>query len=257
MKKIAFNIAALAIVTLLASCNEEPTVTETAQNEAELVAAVIAPPVPETKYVYVTAPSGLSLREYNNLDSKKMAVMPYGTKLEVLSLEKNNTMTVAGISGGMHQVEYNNKVGYAFNGFLSNLFPPEKNGNAARYIEDLKATHPSASYKKVTGGTASAPTVTRTIVLPTDRWHEAFYTAQQLFSIPKTFAFPSVKGKEKQTIQDRKKESKVLTSELAIERLNNDFKKLAYTRALEKYNYQVVITKQGNSIKIVETEIVK
>jgi len=257
MKKIAFNIAAVALVTLFASCNEETTTNETTQNETALVAKVAPPVVPEKKYVYVTAPSGLSLREYNNLDSKKMAVMPYGTKLEVLSLEKNNTMTVAGISGGMHEVEYNNKTGYAFNGFLSELFPPEKDGNAAMYIESLKVTYPTASYKKVTGGTASSPAITQTILLPTNKWHEAFYTSQQLFSIPKSFALPSVKGKETQTIKDKKKVDKVLASELIVERKNNDFQKMTYVRTLEKYSYKVVITKNGNTMKIEETEIVK
>jgi hypothetical protein len=76
-------------------------------------------------YVYITAPSGLSLREYNNLDSKKITVMPYGTKVKLIIVEENEAMTVAGIQGGMNQVKYNNKTGYAVNGYLSSFFPPE------------------------------------------------------------------------------------------------------------------------------------
>ena len=69
--------------------------------------------------MYVTSISGLSLRAYANLQSEKLAVMPYGTKVKVVSLEKNPTMKVGDIVGGMNEVEYNHKKGFAFNGYLS------------------------------------------------------------------------------------------------------------------------------------------
>ena len=45
-------------------------------------------------YLYVTAFTGLSLREYANIQSEKLAVMPYGTKVKVIIAEENPTMII-------------------------------------------------------------------------------------------------------------------------------------------------------------------
>ena len=47
-------------------------------------------------------------------------------------------MIVGDIVGGMNEVEYNHKKGFAFNGYLSKYFPPEKRISAKRYSEELK-----------------------------------------------------------------------------------------------------------------------
>ena len=72
-------------------------------------------------YLYVTSVSGLSLRAYANLQSKKLAVMPYGTKVKVVSFRKKSNDESWRYIGGMNEVEYNHKKGFAFNGYLSNI----------------------------------------------------------------------------------------------------------------------------------------
>ncbi|RDK88398.1 SH3 domain-containing protein [Marinirhabdus gelatinilytica] len=249
MKKVAITVIALTIATVFTACKNENTETETETTTQDLAVADTTP-VSETAYLYVTAPSGLTLREFDNLNSDKLAVMPYGTKLKVLTPEKDNTMTVGGIAGGMHQVEYNNKTGFAFNGFLSRFFPPERNTNAKMYVEDLKATFPNASYAETTGGTASNPSNTETVLLPTDQWHEAFYIAQKLYDIPMAFNFPNPRGKNEETLHNPNKPEQLWESLLQIERKDHQLQKITYSQAAEGYGSGVTITQEGELMKI-------
>lgn len=259
MKNTAFNIAALAIMTFLTSCEDTTTIPVSKDLAvAEIVTDVLVT-VPEKaiQYLYVTAPSGLSLRAHNNLNSDKLAVMPYGTKVEIVTAETNNTMKVQGVAGGMHEVSYNNKKGYAFNGYLSELFPPERGANAKMYIEDLQNTHPTATITEVTGGTASNPTNSQTLLLPTSKWHEAFLIAQKLYEIPRSFVVPSPKGKDKMVLKNPKQVSKNWISEIHVERKENTLQKIVYVNASESYGRTVIITKVGDMIQIEEVSEVK
>ena len=47
-------------------------------------------------------------------------------------------MKVGDIVGGMNEVEYNHKKGFAFNGYLSRYFPPEIGISFEKYGEELK-----------------------------------------------------------------------------------------------------------------------
>ncbi|EDM44434.1 hypothetical protein SCB49_05375 [unidentified eubacterium SCB49] len=252
MKNTITHIAAFALLALFTACDSE--------TQDELAIATVSTEIESTElipevvhkdhYVYVTAPSGLSLREYNNLDSKKMSVMPYGTKVKVITLEENETMSVGGIKGGMNQVEYNNKTGYAFNGYLSSFFPPEKNSSAKQYIEDLKTTHPNASYTKITGGTASNPTETETVLLPTSKWQEGFTFAQRLFDLPLVFAFPSPKGNDEENITNPKQPDYLFLSKLIVARADNQLQQIKYHQAGEGYQSNITISQEEDMMKI-------
>ena len=50
------------------------------------------------------------------------------------------------------KVEFNHKKGFAFNGFLSRFFPPEKGISAKHYAEELKTDFPKIVYTEKTGG---------------------------------------------------------------------------------------------------------
>jgi len=256
MKKVAFTIVALTFATLFMACKNETPETETTPTNHDLAVADTSLTT-EPGYLYVTASSGLTLREFNNLNSNKLAIMPYGTKLKILTKEDNNTMTVGGINGGMNEVEFNNKKGFAFNGFLSKFFPPEKDTNASMYVEDLKATFPTASYIESTGGTASNPTNTETILLPTQQWHEAFYIAQKLYDIPMAFNFPNPKGKDTETIKNSKKAEQLLTSDLLLERKDNALQKITYSQTSDGFGSGVAITQEGEFMKIEYTTAVE
>ena len=129
MKKVVLTLAAIVLTVTLFSCkNDSKEVTSEVNPEQDItqiqtediaLADVNAETMAGGDYLYVLAPSGLSLREYGNLQSDKLAKMPYGTKVKVINAEDQSTMTVGGIKGGMDEVEFNHKKGFAFNGYLS------------------------------------------------------------------------------------------------------------------------------------------
>ena len=251
MKTVAFSLLALAGFTLLFSCkNDAKTNEETQTVVTDSIPAETAPDA-----MYVTAVSGLTLREFPNLQSAKLAVMPLGTKVKIVNAEGKTTMNVGGIDGAMDEVEFNNQKGFAFNGFLSKFFPPGENASAKNYAEELKKDFPKVSYSEATGGTASKPSKTETLILPTDTWHEAFFTAQQLFDIPKAFAFPNPKGSNSETQQNNNKKKGDFVSELLIARNDNQLQKIVYNYKTTGFGYTVTITKEAEGMKLEKTEV--
>ncbi len=250
MKTVAFSLLVLAGFTFLFSCKNDAKTNEETQTVAtDSIPAETAPDV-----MYVTAVSGLTLRQFPNLQSAKLAVMPLGTKVKIVNAEGKTTMNVGGIDGAMDEVEFNNQKGFAFNGFLSKFFPPGENASAKHYAEELKKDFPKVDYSEATGGTASKPSKTETLVLPTDKWHEAFFTAQQLFDIPKAFAFPNPKGANSETQQNNAKRKGDFLSELQIARNDNELQKIVYNYKTTGFGYTVTITEAAEGMKLEKVE---
>lgn len=251
MKPVA-HLLCLAVIALgLVACNDNKTQVHVPDEDF----ALSEPEVETTPdYLYVSAPSGLTLRQHNNLNSEKLAVMPYGTKVKVITPETEKTMTVGGIKGGMHQVEFNHKTGYAFNGYLSQFFPPEEDMKPKAYAEALREAFPGVSYSESNGGSASNPSNTVVLRLPTDQWHEAFFIATELYGIPKNFAFPSPKGSPTETVQDTKKPANVQHSELVVNRSEDELSKIEYRYATEGFGYTVTISPENGMMQLERTE---
>ncbi|PVW15248.1 SH3 domain-containing protein [Marixanthomonas spongiae] len=259
MKKVAYSLLVFAVIVSVISCKNETKSNDASEVSEETNELALAEKETETtpEFMYVTASSGLTLREHNNLNSEKMGVMPYGTKVKVITPETEETMTVGGLKGGMHQVEFNQKTGYAFNGYLSKFFPPEEDLKAKIYAEDLKAQFLDVSFNETSGGTASKPTNTEILSLPTDNWHEAFYIAAELFDIPKSFAFPNPKGSPEETVKENNPKSGTWTSQLTVNRKDNTLEKINYEYRAKGFGYEVTITKEGNMMKLERTEKVE
>jgi hypothetical protein len=270
MKKVVLILSAIVFTTIFISCknnpnklqeleivedNNETGLSETSEDLA-LVETKEMDPDTQVEYLYVTAIGGLSLREFGNLQSEKLARMPYGTKVKVTSAEINATMNIGGIKGGMNKVEFNHKKGYAFNGFLSKYFPPERDISVKRYANELNRIFPDVIFTESAGGTASNPSNTETIVLPEAQWHEAFFMAQRLFDFPKEFDFPNPKGKNIQTITDGKPKRGVWVSQLEITRKDNVLEKIEYVYKSKQFNSKVTIVEESGTMKISKTEIV-
>ncbi len=251
MKAAAFSFLAIAGFIFLFSCKNEVK----NNDETQTVVADTIPQQTDPESMYVTAVSGLTLREHPNLQSTKLAVMPLGTKVKIINAEKESTMNVGGIDGGMDEIEYNNKTGFVFNGFISKFFPPGENALAKNYAEELKKDFPTVEYSEAAGGTASKPTKTETLILPTDKWHEAFFIAQQLFEIPKSFAFPTPKGSNNETQQNGNKKKNDFISELQISRNSNELQKIAYNYKTEGFGYTVSILKDSRGMKLEKVEV--
>jgi hypothetical protein len=76
--------------------------------------------------VYIFAQPGLKLRDYPRQEMKKKTVIPYGTRIRVISRDVNNLPFLSeGIRGNWIKVNYNDTVGYVFDGFLSRVPPPK------------------------------------------------------------------------------------------------------------------------------------
>ncbi|MEZ4857438.1 MAG: hypothetical protein R2781_01350 [Flavobacteriaceae bacterium] len=265
MKKVVLIIATVVLTTPLFSCKEnteetsstpETEIVKTNLSE-DLALADISENNAETEYRYVTAPSGLSLREFNNLQSEKLAKMPYGTKVKVVSSEAKTTMTVLGVKGAMDEVEFNHKKGFAFNGYLSKYFPPESDISVKGYATELQKQFPEVQFSEKIEGTASNPINKEAIVLPNVPWHEAFTTAQQLFDFPREFNFPNPKGKDSEIIFDGKPKKGIWISQLEISRKDNELQKIEYVYSSQKFSSQVTIEKEGENMTITRTEQMK
>ncbi|NQX78741.1 SH3 domain-containing protein [Gilvibacter sp.] len=224
--------------------NEQLAMTEDFKEVGEAMEEV------KTTYLYVTARTGLSLRAFNNLNSEKLAIIPYGTRLEVLEHEPQQTMKVNNIKGGMDKVNFNRKSGYVFNGYLSKYFPPEDDMLPAGYAKELKEVYPNVSYTEADGGTASKPVNTETLMLPGAEWHEAYFIAQKIFDIPNEFTFPKQTGKETQQFKGPKKETDSWFDALNVSRDANGLVELQYSYDAKKVKRTVSITATEKGMKI-------
>ena len=263
MKTAKILSFALASTTLFISCKKEVNPSKEIKKNSKNELAIVDTSIIEEKtkknsdYLYVTSVSGLSLRAYANLQSEKLAVMPYGSKVKVVSFEKNPTMKVGDIVGGMNEVEYNHKKGFAFNGYLSKYFPPEKRISAKRYSEELQLKHKTVKYSESKSGTVSNPIITQKLIVPDIQWHEAFYMAQRLFKFPKEFEFPSSKGKEKEIKLEKKFMKDSWVSELQINRKENRFTKIEYHYKNKGFSKVISIYKESGQLVISNTEEIK
>lgn len=251
MKSVAISIIAILGFTLLFSCKND--VKNDEETTSVVTDSIPAETIPES--MYVTASSGLTLREHPNLQSAKLVVMPLGTKVKIVNAEGKTTMNVGGIDGAMDEVEFNNIKGFAFNGFMSKFSPPGETAVAKNYAEELKNDFANVNYSEATGGTASKPTKTETLILPTDKWHEAFFMAQQLFNIPKSFAFPNPKGSNNETQQNANKKKNDFISEMQISRNANQLERIVYNYKTDGFGYVVNITKDVNGMKLEKVEV--
>lgn len=72
----------------------------------------------DQKHMFTTANNGLVLREKPTIKSKRMGLIPYGTKVDILGKTKKQ-VTIAKKTSNWFKVRYNNKSGWVFGGFLS------------------------------------------------------------------------------------------------------------------------------------------
>ena len=78
------------------------------------------------KQRFVSAPSGLRLRESPSLTAEVIATMPFGTAV-ILLKQSEAEVVFDGLRGHWAVVRYENHTGWAFTGFLSNEILPDPN----------------------------------------------------------------------------------------------------------------------------------
>jgi uncharacterized protein YgiM (DUF1202 family) len=70
-------------------------------------------------YAYITAESGLRMRQTPALDSDVVVKIPYKSRVETLS-EMGNTITIEGVDGRWTKITWNEYTGWVFGGYLGN-----------------------------------------------------------------------------------------------------------------------------------------
>jgi len=247
----------MALFIGLVSCKETPakdSAKQTAQSETN--DPKISPHEEQDsqlEYRYVMVPNGLSLRATNTLDSEKLAVMPFKSKVVLLEEASDKPIEVEHIKGGMHKIRYEGQTGFAFSGFLSQLpLPQEEEQSTEDYIATLKEQFPDVTFESKANDPEFHEGSTVTFTLPATNWHEAFYIVSAMYQSPKTLGFPKPSGPELETIEDPEKPQEVWDSFLTVTRENNSFKKIEYDYRAEGFGYGYDIVRESDKLFRVE-----
>ena len=90
----------------------------------------------KNKSLFVTPKSGVSLHKNNSADSKILYIIPFNSKINLIEQKVyiNDMVTVKGIPGNWIKVQYGNKLGYVFDGFLSEIKIDERVPIVGEYI---------------------------------------------------------------------------------------------------------------------------
>lgn len=131
MNRLAFLFVLILGVTLSMNANTEPIKTEQVTH-------------------HVVAHSGLSLRTGPASYQDLITIIPYGASVSILptdSIHVNTHDRIEWVSGNWVKVEYNEHVGYVFDGFLSKLHVPTYAFEKAN--SDLDLIYPLQSWMEV------------------------------------------------------------------------------------------------------------
>lgn len=257
-------ISSIVIVTLLsASCKNEERINQQVKSEDIITSTSIKPLLAQVdnnmsfmpKVFYVTASSGLSLRAGSNLNSKKVLTLPYGSEVALLSSPKDTDMVVAGVKGKMLQIAYQGAQGYAFDGYLSSLAPPQIDEDIEDYAKRISSENNLIQVIKKANKAGHNYGMTTTIELPARSWNEMYKISQHLFSLPHSI-HPDFNKKANATIiVNKNKRERTFQDELAIEVTKDGaIKSLIYSYKLKDYSRTVTLTRSSNGFKAVEVE---
>ena len=86
-----------------------------------------------TAGLYVTAKSGLKLREQADRNGKVVVLIPCGSEVKFIE-EKGEPVSISGSSGKWTKIQWKEHSGWAFGGFLSKTKPPDN----VIHLSDLK-----------------------------------------------------------------------------------------------------------------------
>lgn len=212
--------------------------------------------VPVIPVLYVNATSGLSLRSGTNLQSKKIMTLPYGAQVNHLSSPTHTTMTVAGITGDMVEVEYQGAKGFVFDGYLTKLAPPQEGESVSNYASRISTKEHKVKVTKTKSPKGDIYGLTTSIELPTDNWTEAYRITKELFDLPKSLQLDLTSKKKSEVVANVNKREKTFKDEIAVNRSStSEITSIVYTYQLRGYSRSVTIVKgkKGVTVKEVET----
>lgn len=254
--KIQLILTSALIVSSLLSC-------DTSQERKELLSEtqLLASSQPELvitpteTYYYVNASSGLSLRSGTNLTSKKILTLPYGAQVQFVSAPPHTQMIVSGTTGEMIEVNYQGATGFAFNGYLTSLAPPQNNESIEAYSKRISTPQRPVFIKKEVNEKGKDYGMTTSIDIPAKGWNEVYKIAQQLFQLPKSINPDFTTQKTTTTILNKNKRDRTQIDELTIKaQENGSIENLTYSYNLRDYKRKVIISKSKDGFSITEEE---
>lgn len=233
------TIFVLLMVTAFYSCNQKSTKSKVTTNPLEIIEE--AQNSFDTEVYYVMATQGLSLRKAPNLQSDRVLVMHLGAKLTFTELPNAATDTIDYIPGRMVNVTYNEQKGYAYSGYLTRFYIPNKTLSAEEYKNIAVQTIPGVRYQEFENGPDFHQGYHGELLLPKASWHEAFYIAKSIYGIPASISFPNPRGKAKEIIEQKNKDANVWSSELYVTRNSSNLDTLQYSFREEGFGWGVTL----------------
>lgn len=178
-----------------------------------------------TTTFYVLAPSGLNLRKDADPNSAKLDLVPLGGKVTLLAAPATKNLTVDQLSGGMAKVKYGDKVGFVFDGYLSQFPAPKQSINTPgdykleTYVEKLRSgPDVFVAHEEHTMDYGGHLTSESSIHIRTENWQEAFLIAKLLLNVPPKFLFPKPSKAVETIIPNPDKKAEAWSDEMKVER---------------------------------------
>ena len=201
----------------------------------------------KVKYYYVLAPNGLNMRQKPSTSAKKIARLPYGTRVTYVAGVPSQMIMVDNIKGGMAKVSYKGKVGYVFEGYLSKFVAPKKYTEVKKYAQILRRNGLQVMTETGNKDYDGYQQFKNAIHIPTQSWSEAFIVAKQLFGIPPKLHFPDGGSLIKEKINNPDKKSYAWTDQMVVNRSSSGrLKSIEYNYRAEGGGSYVVITRSKN-----------
>ena len=253
MKINILTLSTLCIATLLSCNSSSETKEEPLQNP---MLALITPEVESVnEYYYVNSSSGLSLRSGTNLKSNKILTLPYGAQVQFISAPQHTEMTIEGVSGQMLEIDYQGAKGFAFNGYLTSLAPPQYDESPEAYAKRVSTPNNTIEVIKIAANKDEAQGMTTSIQLPAKSWNEIYNLSKRLFNLPKSLNPDFTNKTTTVTLINKNKRDRTQIDELAINVTSEGaIDNLTYSYALRDYKRNVVIKKSAHGFTITEEE---
>lgn len=211
-----------------------------------------------TSTLYVNASSGLTLRSGTNLRSKKILTLPYGAQVSHISSPPHTTMTVAGVTGDMIEVDYQGARGFVFDGYLTQLAPPQEEESIEHYAKRISTKKHKVQVTKVKSPKGNAYGMTTTIELPAKNWTEAYQITKKLFELPQSLQLDLTGKKTSEVIANKNKREKTFKDEIAVNRSKaGEIETIIYNYQLRDYSRTVTMVKNKKGFSIKELELSK
>jgi hypothetical protein len=156
----------------------------------------------------------------------------------------------------MLEIAYQGARGFAFDGYLSSLAPPQNDENIEDYAKRIHTGVQPVNVLKTPNEKGENYGMTTAIELPAKSWNEMYKVSQRLFDLPKSIN-PDFNGKSNAlVIINKDKRERTLKDELAVNLTKSgEVQSLVYSYALRDYNRTITLTKTAAGFKAVEVEV--